>query len=34
MLVNNAGMTRDNLVMRMKEEDFDSVIDTNLKRYI
>ncbi|GAA0120926.1 MAG: 3-oxoacyl-[acyl-carrier-protein] reductase [Clostridium argentinense] len=31
VLVNNAGITRDNLVMRMKEEDFDSVIDTNLK---
>ncbi|WP_347860625.1 3-oxoacyl-[acyl-carrier-protein] reductase [Salimicrobium sp. PL1-032A] len=31
LLVNNAGITRDNLLMRMKEEDFDSVIDTNLK---
>jgi len=30
-LVNNAGITRDQLVMRMKEEDWDSVIDTNLK---
>jgi 3-oxoacyl-[acyl-carrier protein] reductase len=30
-LVNNAGITRDNLIMRMKEEDWDSVIDTNLK---
>ncbi|MBV8856270.1 MAG: 3-oxoacyl-[acyl-carrier-protein] reductase [Acidobacteria bacterium] len=30
-LVNNAGITRDNLVLRMKEEDWDSVIDTNLK---
>ncbi|SIS37757.1 3-oxoacyl-[acyl-carrier-protein] reductase [Salimicrobium flavidum] len=31
LLVNNAGITKDNLLMRMKEEDFDSVIDTNLK---
>ncbi|HCQ89089.1 MULTISPECIES: 3-oxoacyl-[acyl-carrier-protein] reductase [unclassified Clostridium] len=31
VLVNNAGVTKDNLVMRMKEEDFDTVIDTNLK---
>ncbi|MBU9712483.1 3-oxoacyl-[acyl-carrier-protein] reductase [Evansella tamaricis] len=31
ILVNNAGITKDNLVMRMKEEDFDAVIDTNLK---
>jgi len=31
VLVNNAGVTRDNLLMRMKEEDFDQVIDTNLK---
>ncbi len=30
-LVNNAGITRDNLIMRMKEEDFDAVINTNLK---
>ncbi|MDH3530115.1 MAG: 3-oxoacyl-[acyl-carrier-protein] reductase [Acidobacteriota bacterium] len=30
-LVNNAGVTRDNLIMRMKEEDWDAVIDTNLK---
>lgn len=30
-LVNNAGITRDNLIMRMKEEDWDAVIDTNLK---
>ena len=30
-LVNNAGITRDNLLMRMKEEDWDSVIETNLK---
>ena len=31
VLVNNAGITRDNLIMRMKEEDFDSVININLK---
>lgn len=31
VLVNNAGITRDGLVMRMKEEDFDDVIATNLK---
>ena len=30
-LVNNAGITRDNLILRMKEEDWDSVLDTNLK---
>lgn len=30
-LVNNAGITRDNLILRMKEEDWDAVIDTNLK---
>lgn len=30
-LVNNAGITRDTLIMRMKEEDWDAVIDTNLK---
>lgn len=30
-LVNNAGITRDQLVLRMKEEDWDAVIDTNLK---
>lgn len=30
-LVNNAGITRDNLIMRMKEDDFDAVINTNLK---
>jgi 3-oxoacyl-[acyl-carrier protein] reductase len=29
--VNNAGITRDNLIMRMKEEEFDQVIATNLK---
>ena len=31
VLVNNAGITRDNLIMRMKEEEFDEVINTNLK---
>ena len=31
VLVNNAGITRDTLLMRMKEEDFDKVIETNLK---
>ena len=31
VLVNNAGITADNLVMRMSSEDFDRVIDTNLR---
>lgn len=31
ILINNAGITKDNLIIRMKEEDFDSVIKTNLK---
>ncbi|ELK46111.1 3-oxoacyl-ACP reductase [Halobacillus sp. BAB-2008] len=31
ILINNAGITKDNLLMRMKEEEFDAVIDTNLK---
>jgi 3-oxoacyl-[acyl-carrier protein] reductase len=31
LLVNNAGITRDNLILRMKEEDWDVVVDTNLK---
>ena len=31
IFVNNAGITRDNLIMRMKEEEFDQVIETNLK---
>ncbi|KAA9221146.1 MULTISPECIES: 3-oxoacyl-[acyl-carrier-protein] reductase [Aerococcus] len=31
VLVNNAGITRDTLLMRMKEADFDAVIDVNLK---
>lgn len=30
-LINNSGITRDNLIMRMKEADFDAVIDVNLK---
>ena len=30
VLVNNAGITRDGLLMRMSEEDFDAVLDTNL----
>ncbi len=30
-LVNNAGITRDQLILRMKEDDWDAVIDTNLK---
>ncbi len=31
VLVNNAGITRDGLLMRMKDEEWDSVLDTNLK---
>jgi 3-oxoacyl-[acyl-carrier protein] reductase len=31
VLINNAGVTRDNLIMRMKEEDWDTVINVNLK---
>jgi 3-oxoacyl-[acyl-carrier protein] reductase len=31
ILVNNAGITRDNLALRMKDADFDEVIDTNLR---
>ncbi|MDW0111812.1 3-oxoacyl-[acyl-carrier-protein] reductase [Sporosarcina saromensis] len=31
MLVNNAGITRDNLLMRMKEDEWDDVININLK---
>lgn len=31
ILVNNAGITRDTLLMRMKEEQWDEVLDTNLK---
>ncbi|MFC6841882.1 3-oxoacyl-ACP reductase FabG [Xanthomonas theicola] len=30
VLVNNAGITRDNLLMRMKEDDWQAIIDTNL----
>jgi 3-oxoacyl-[acyl-carrier protein] reductase len=30
-LINNAGIVRDNLILRMKEDDWDAVIDTNLK---
>jgi 3-oxoacyl-[acyl-carrier protein] reductase len=30
ILVNNAGITRDNLMMRLKDEDWDALIDTNL----
>ena len=30
ILVNNAGITRDNLMMRMKDEEWDAVIETNL----
>lgn len=30
VLVNNAGITRDNLLMRMKDEEWDSILDTNL----
>ena len=31
ILVNNAGITRDGLLMKMSEEDYDAVLDTNLK---
>lgn len=31
VLVNNAGITRDNLALRMKDDDWDAVLDTNLK---
>ncbi len=31
ILVNNAGITRDNLAMRLKDEEWDAVLDTNLK---
>ena len=31
VLVNNAGITKDGLILRMKEEDFDDVLDVNLK---
>ncbi len=31
ILINNAGITRDGLLMRMKDDDWDAVLDTNLK---
>ncbi|WP_018610068.1 3-oxoacyl-ACP reductase FabG [Uliginosibacterium gangwonense] len=31
ILVNNAGVTRDNIALRMKDEEWDTVLDTNLK---
>lgn len=31
ILVNNAGITRDNLLVRMKDEEWDEILDTNLK---
>lgn len=31
IVINNAGITKDNLLMRMTEEDFDTVVDINLK---
>lgn len=31
ILVNNAGITRDNLLLRMKDEEWDAILDTNLK---
>jgi 3-oxoacyl-[acyl-carrier protein] reductase len=31
ILVNNAGITRDNLLVRMKDEEWDAIMDTNLK---
>ena len=31
VLVNNAGITRDNLAMRMKDDEWEAVLDTNLK---
>ncbi|MEQ9400019.1 MAG: 3-oxoacyl-[acyl-carrier-protein] reductase [Longimicrobiales bacterium] len=31
ILINNAGITRDNILLRMKDEEFDEVMDTNLK---
>ena len=32
VLVNNAGITKDNLLLRMSDEDWDRVMDVNLKR--
>ena len=34
VLVNNAGITRDNLLMRMKEHEWDDVINTNQKVHL
>ncbi len=31
ILINNAGITKDNLMIKMSEDDFDAVVDTNLK---
>jgi len=31
ILINNAGLTKDGLAMRMKDDDWDSVLDVNLK---
>ena len=31
MLVNNAGLTRDNLLLRLKDDDWDAVVDANLR---
>ena len=31
VLVNNAGITKDNLLMRMSEEDYDKVMQVNMK---
>ena len=31
ILINNAGLTRDNIVMRLKDEDWDTVLDANLR---
>lgn len=31
IVVNNAGVTRDNILMRLKDEDWDAVVDTNLR---
>jgi 3-oxoacyl-[acyl-carrier protein] reductase len=31
ILINNAGVTRDNLIMLLNEQDWDFVLDTNLK---
>ncbi len=33
ILVSNAGLTRDQLLMRMKDEDWDTILDVNLKAY-